>query len=502
MTTADAPLPFALVDDHDRALAEQVRPAGWRSPRPHDRYDLIAVGGGTAGLVAAMGAAALGARAALIERHLLGGDCLNTGCVPSKALLRAARAAHEARQAGRFGVHTDVRVKLPGALAWAREARAQVAPHDAAARIAAAGVHVFFGSGRFIAPDAIEVDGQQLRFKRALIASGARPSVPPIPGLQAAGYLTNETVFSLNRELRRLAILGAGPVGCELAQAFGRLGVAVTLIDVAARVLPRDDRQASALIARVLAAEGITLQLGARVERVEVGADKRLYLERAGERAVVAADEILVAAGRTPNVEQLGLQAAGVAFEPTGVVVDARLRTSNPRIFAAGDVCSELKLTHAADAMARVALQNALFPLRKRHDAATIPWCTYTDPEVAHVGLSAEQAERAGHEVLHVDMKDNDRAIAERDTAGFARVSITRRGRIVGATLVAGQAGELIGELGVAMRRGLPIGALAASLRPYPTRAEIVKALGDAYSRRRLTPRARALLKRYFAWTR
>jgi pyruvate/2-oxoglutarate dehydrogenase complex dihydrolipoamide dehydrogenase (E3) component len=491
--TIDLPV-LVAGDPADAALLDSVHPAAWPNPEARGRYNLVVIGGGTAGLVCAVGAAALGARVALIERHWLGGDCLNVGCVPSKAVIRAARAAHDARTAEAYAVGVDaIDVDFAAAMARMRALRAQLAPHDSAARLASLGIEVFFGAATFVGRDVVEVAGQRLRFARAVIATGARATVPAVPGLADAGYLTNETAFALTTRPARLVVLGGGPIGCELAQAFRRLGSEVVLVERSERLLPRDDRDAAAVVRDQLVAEGVELVLGATIVRVE--RDRTLVVDRGHGEERVRADHLLVATGRTPNLEGLGLEAAGIVATAHGIEVDDHLRTANRRVFAAGDVASRFQFTHAADAMARIVIQNALFFGRKRVSALTIPWCTYTDPEVAHVGMSAEAAaQRADLTTLTVPLAEVDRAVLDGETAGFARVHTDRRGRILGATLVSRHAGETIGELALAMTHGLGLGDLAATIHPYPTQAEAVRKLGDAYQRTRLTPRVRRLL--------
>lgn len=489
-------------DADDRALVSHVRPPEWTNPVPRGRYNLVVIGGGTAGLVSAVGAAGLGARVALIERQLLGGDCLNVGCVPSKALIRAARAAHDVRAATALGVRTGpVDIDFGAAMARMRRLRARIAPHDGAARLASAGVDVFLGDGRFVDDDAIEVAGQRLTFARAVIATGARAAVPDIPGLAEVGYLTNETVFTLTERPRRLLVIGAGPIGCELAQAFRRLGSEVSIIDRSERILPKDDPDAAAIVQDRLAAEGIETLLGARVLRVERG--PVVVIERGRGEEHIAGDRILVAAGRAPNVTSLGLDAAGIEATDRGIVVDDHLRTTNRRVLAAGDVASRFQFTHAADAMARIAIQNALFFGRKRVSALTMPWCTYTDPEIAHVGISAaEAAARDDVRTLTVPLREVDRAVLDGDVDGFARAHADRKGRILGATLASRHAGESIGELVLAMTAGIRLGTVAATVHPYPTQAEAIRKLGDAFQRTRLTPRVRRFFEALLRWRR
>lgn len=496
-------------DDHNRRLVELVHPPTWTNPTPAGRYNLVVLGAGTAGLVTAAGAAGLGAKVALVERELMGGDCLNVGCVPSKALLSAARMAAAIRRAGEFGVRVPAgaEVDFSAVMERLRRLRADIAPNDSAERFRQLGVDVFLGAARFAGPETVEVAGQTLRFRKAVIATGARADRPAIPGLAEAGYLTNETVFTLTERPARLAVLGGGPIGCELAQAFCRLGSTVTLLERGTQLLSREDRDAAERVAAALARDGVRILTGAVVERVERGdAGKTLHLASAGKSETLVVDEILVGAGRVPNIDGLNLAAVGVEADARrGVVVNDRLQTANPRIYAAGDVCTPYKFTHAADFLARIVIQNALFGGRARASALTIPWCTYTSPEIAHVGLTERAAAARGvaiqtfvQELAHVD-----RALLAGAAEGFVKVHV-RRGtdRIVGATIVAEHAGELIGELTLAMQAGLGLRTIGATIHPYPTVAEAIRKLGDQYNRTRLTPFVQRLFRQWLAWTR
>ncbi|HEY8515724.1 MAG TPA: mercuric reductase [Candidatus Binatia bacterium] len=503
--------PQLLLDDpHDRELVANVHPSDWVNPQPARRYNLVVLGAGTAGLVCAAGAAGLGAKVALVERDLMGGDCLNVGCVPSKCLIRSSRAVADLRSAGELGVRVPpgAEVDFAAVMERLRRIRARISPHDSARRFRdELGVDVFLGSARFVAEDAVQVDGKVLRFKHAVIATGARAAAPEIPGLAEVGYLTNESVFALTERPRRLAVIGGGPIGCELAQALRRLGSEVTLLHDRTRLLPRDDPDAAEVLERALARDGVELLLGARVTRVlRRGADKVLVWatdDRSGELAV---DEVLVGVGRAPNVEGLDLERAGIEWdERRGVHVDDQLRTANPRVFAAGDVCMERKFTHAADFAARIVIQNALFRGRKKLSALTIPWCTYTDPEIAHVGLTEEEARRRGVALTTfvVRLADVDRAIADGEEDGFVKIHVARGSdRIVGATIVARHAGEMISEITTAMVGKVGLGTLANVIHPYPTQAEAIRKAGDAYNRTRLTPTVKRLFSAWLRWTR
>jgi len=503
-------MPLILPDTvENRQLSENVHPAKWVNPEPAGRYNLVVIGAGTAGLICAAGAAGLGAKVALIERHLMGGDCLNTGCVPSKALIRTARAVHDASTAEEFGVLGGEAIGLDFNVAMQRmrQLRADISQHDSATRFRdELGVDVFIGEGRFSGPDSIEVDAKTLRFKKAAICSGARASAPPIPGLSEAGYLTNETVFSLTDLPPRLAVIGAGPIGCELAQTFSRFGSKVTLIELSTTILGREDRGAAGILQTAFIREGIDLQLGVKILRIEKQDNtKVVYLERDGQQIEVATDEILVGVGRTPNTEGLGLQTAGVMFDTNGVKVNDRLQTSNPAVYAAGDICSAHKFTHLADAQARILLANALFKGRQKSSDLIVPWCTYTDPEIAHVGMYEQDAEAVGISVttLTIPLAEVDRAVLDGETEGFARVHLQKgTDRILGATIVARHAGEMINEFSLAITNKLGLGAIARTIHPYPTQAEAIKKLADAYNRTRLTPFVKRLMSGWLKWQR
>lgn len=503
-------------DAHNRALVANVHPVDWLNPTPEDRYNLVVVGAGTAGLITALVASSLGARVALVERHLMGGDCLNVGCVPSKSVIRAARRVHEARAAGELGIAVpDERLSDFGAaMERMRRIRARISHEDSAARYRDEfGVDVFLGRGRFTGRATLDVDGAELRFKKAVIATGARATAPPIEGLAETGYLTNETVFELTERPKRLAVIGGGPIGCELAQSFRRLGSQVTLIEMAPQVLSREDPDAAEIVQRAFVREGVELLMGATIRRVErKGDEKVLHVETEGNalsaahRQEVIVDEILVAAGRAPNVEGLGLESAGVEFDPRrGVKVDDRLRTTNKRIFAAGDVCMDWKFTHAADAAAKLVVQNALFLGRKKLSSLVMPWCTYTDPEVAHVGLyERDLRERSiAIDSYQVPIARANRAVTDGEEEGLVKVHVRKGGdQIVGATIVAAHAGEMISEITVAMTQGVGLGAFTNVIHPYPTQAEAIKAVAGLYTRTRLTPRVKRLFEAWLRLTR
>jgi pyruvate/2-oxoglutarate dehydrogenase complex dihydrolipoamide dehydrogenase (E3) component len=496
-------------DVHNEALVANVHPRHWVNPDAAERYNLVVLGAGTAGLVTAAGAAGLGARVALVERHLLGGDCLNVGCVPSKCLIRSSRVAADFRDSPRFGGRgaRDARLDFAAVMERMRRLRARISRHDSAERFSSLGVDVFLGEGRFTGRDRVEVDGTTLRFGKAVIATGARPAVPDVPGLGEIGFLTNETVFSLTELPPRLLVFGAGPIGCELSQAFRRFGSSVTLIERGGQFLSREDPDAAALLHDAFRRDGVDVRLDTTVTRVERGPGGiRVHLETRGVPSSTEADAILIGAGRRPNVENLGLEEAGVSHDTrAGVRIDDFLRTTNRRIYAAGDVCLPYKFTHTADAAARIAIQNSLFRGRKRVSALTVPWCTFTDPEIAHVGIYERDAAERGIETRTFvrEMRDVDRAVTDGEEDGFVKVHV-RKGtdRILGATIVARHAGEMINEITLAMVAGVGLATIAEVIHSYPTQSEAIRQVGDAYNRSRLTPFLRSILSRWLAWTR
>ncbi|MFP4152659.1 MAG: mercuric reductase [Alkalispirochaeta sp.] len=536
-------------DEYNRVLLDNVHPLDWTNPTPSGRYNIVVIGGGTAGLITAAIASSMGARTALIERGLMGGDCLNVGCVPSKALIRGARGQAELDwllrsgllESSGTGVPTGARadalvgvsmpeptispsvsdgatrespqVSFPAVMKRLRSIRASISTHDSPARYRDEfGVDVFIGQGTFTGRSSVTVTGddgttRDLTFARAVIATGARAAAPPIPGLDVTPYLTNETLFSLTERPESIAIIGAGPIGCEIAQSFARLGSRVDLIEMTPRVLPREDPDVAETVQRAIETDGVTIHLNAAVGLVS-GNDTEVtvrYTAGDGSDRSVSASRLLVAIGRAPNINGLGLDVAGVRTHPRGIEVNRYLQTSNRRIYAAGDVASSFQFTHMAEATASVVVRNALFFPGARADRIVVPWSTYTSPEVAHVGLSETEAQRRNIkiDVYRHEMHAVDRARLDGETEGFVKI-ITRRGktRILGATIVAAHAGELIAEIVLAIRNGLGIDKLAAVVHPYPTRAEAVKRAAAGYLRKKLTPRTKEILGMWFRWRR
>jgi pyruvate/2-oxoglutarate dehydrogenase complex dihydrolipoamide dehydrogenase (E3) component len=509
----EAPLVALLPDDpFDGELLAEVRPPDWVNPPPARRYNLVVIGGGTAGLVAATGAAVLGARVALVERDLLGGDCLNVGCVPSKAILRSAAFYADVHHAARFaGAAPPVgEPDFGAAMERMRRLRARLGRDDSARRLRDRGIDVFFGAAAFVDRRRVAVGDATLAFDKALIATGSRAARPHIEGIEAAGYLTNETVFNLTTRPRRLLVVGGGPLGCELAQAFCRLGCAVTIAGHEPYFLPGEERDAADILAHALRRDGVDVRLNTDVESVVVEAgEKRARLVNYDQDVTVAVDEILAGAGRVPHVEGLNLEAAGVDYDPRkGVRVDDFLQTTNRRIYAAGDVALDSKYTHAADATARLVVQNALFLGRRKLSSLTIPWCTYTDPEIAHVGIYVRDARDQDFrdfpmKTFTVPMSDVDRAVLDGEPEGFVKIHV-RDGTdtILGATIVARHASDMINEISLAMAAGIGLRTLAQVIHCYPTQAAAIRQAGDAYNRTRLTPTLKALSRRWLAWSR
>ena len=494
-------------DDYQHALLANVRPPDWHNPLPVGRYHLVIVGAGPAGLVAAQAAAALGATVALVERNRLGGDCLNVGCVPSKTIIRTSRLYAEMLDAENYGaqVPADIEIEFPAVMERMRRVRARISRVDSAERLRVAGVDVYFGDARFSSPDTVVVGDATLRFRKAMIATGARPETPSIPGLIDAGFLTNETVFDLTELPRRLLVIGGGPLGCELAQAFCRLGSQVFIVQDAPLFLPKEERDAVQLLSDAFARDGIEIHLNTSISGVRMeGSQKVVDLISDDYRSTLVVDEILTGIGRVPNVQGLGLDLAGVEYDAeSGIKVNDFLRTTNRRIYAAGDVCLDCRFTHTADASARIVVQNALFLGRKRWSALTIPWCTYTDPEVAHVGMYVREAREKDIPIktFTVPMHDVDRAIADGEEHGFVKIHVKEgTGTILGATVVARHAGEMISGISLAIVCGIGLADIARVIHAYPTQAEAIKKAADAYNRTRLTPFIKWLSKSWLKW--
>ena len=497
------------MDEHNQKLVSNAHPPEWQNPSPEGKYNAVVIGGGTGGLITAAAVSGLGGKVALIERHLMGGDCLNFGCLPSKAIIRPAAILGEFKRAAEFGIQVDgsVTADFGAIMERMRRIRAQVSPVDSVKRYTNLGVDIYLGQGTFTGTNTIEVGGQTLEFSKAVIATGARAIEIPIKGLKEAGYLTNETLFTLTELPKRFAIIGGGPIGSEMAQTFARFGSEVYLIDMAPQILIREDKDAAAIVQAAMEADGVNLVTSAKTEEVTVSeTGKVIHYEQDGVAKQIEVDEILMAVGRAPNVDGLGLEVAEVKYDKRqGVKVDDYLQTSNPDIYAVGDVAMVYKFTHAADAAARIVVRNAFFKGRSKVSDLIMPWCTYTEPEIAHVGLYPHQAEEQGLELdtYTVHFEHVDRALADGDDDSMLKIH-TKKGsdKILGATIVARNAGDMISEITVAMVGGIGLAKIANAIHPYPTQAEAIKRAADAYNRTRLTPTIKNVLNKWMAWLR
>jgi pyruvate/2-oxoglutarate dehydrogenase complex dihydrolipoamide dehydrogenase (E3) component len=452
-----------------------------RSP---DKVDIAIIGAGSGGLSVAAGAAQLGARVVLVEKHKMGGDCLNYGCVPSKALIAAGEAALAVRHSGRFGVNGhEPAIDFAKVNAHVHGVIAAIAPHDSVERFRGLGVDVIEGEGRFVSPRSIMAGGREITARRFVVATGSRAFVPPIPGLQEVPYLTNETVFDLTEAPGHLVVIGGGPIGLELAQAHRRLGCKVTVLEMFS-IMPKDDAEAVAVVRARLEAEGIAIVEKAQIECVaRDGNSLRVALTVDGASRVITGTHILIAAGRRPNVAGLGLETAGIEASAKGIEVDARLRTTNSRVFAIGDVAGGYQFTHVAGYHAGIVIRNALFNLPAKVDNRAVPWVTYTDPELAHVGMTLAEARKsdAAARAVTWSFEENDRAQAERETEGFIKAVVGKKGMVLGATIVGRHAGELILPWVLAVQKRLKVGDMTGIIAPYPTLSEVSKRVAGAW---------------------
>jgi len=469
------------------------------------RYDLVVIGGGTAGLVSAAGGASLGARVALVEQDRLGGECLNYGCVPTKALIRSAKVASLMRRASEFGIKpVPVEVDFGAMMSRMRTVVERAGEADSPERFRSLGVEVFLGEeARFVGPREVSVNGRRFRARSIILATGSHARMPPVDGLEETGYVDNVSVLELERMPRSVVIVGAGPIGSEYAQMLARLGCRVELICSKGGPLPAEEPEVVEALGGFLTADGVRLHRGYRAEeaRRENGEKVVVARSKGGASVELRGEEILVAAGRAPTVESLGLENAGVEVGEQGLEVDERLRTTAENVYAAGDVTGVLRFTHAAEYQARIALQNALFPVKRKADYRFVPWTTFTDPEVARVGLTEKEArERHGHvEVFRQHFSDLDRAICDGEAKGFAKIVTGKGGRILGGHIIGPDAGNLIGELVLAMRKNITIGELSQTVHVYPTLSEVNKRVADDYYREKFfTRRNRKALSAFF----
>ncbi len=467
-----------------------------------ERFDVIVIGGGSAGLVTAAGSVGIGARPALIERDRLGGECLWTGCVPSKALLACAKLAAHAANGGQYGIDATVRVDFARVMQWVHGARTRIEPNDSPERFRGLGVEVVQGTARFTGPRVVDVDGRRLTARRVVVATGSRPVVPPVRGLDGVPYLTNESIFEIAERPAHLLVLGGGPIGLELAQAFVRLGSRVTVVESSATLLSNEEPDLVQSLAARLVAEGVELHLGAKaVEASRTPRGVSLTLESVGGTRVVQGSHLLVATGRIARTETLDLASAGVAVGERGIVVDEHLRTTADGVWACGDVVDGPRFTHVADYQARLVIRNAFFPMKAKADYAAIPWVTYTDPELAHVGLTEHDARaRYGTDVrvFTRSFSDVDRAIADGETEGMVKLITRGNGTLLGGHILAAGAGDMIGEVALALKHRLGINALASLVHPYPTMPDAIRQAAEGFNKARFTGVPRAIA-RWFA---
>ena len=472
---------------------------GKSSSQIHE-YDLVAIGGGTGGLVTAAGAAYLGMNPAIVEKHALGGDCLWTGCVPSKALIASARLARQMDRAAGLGlIPNGARHDFRAVMERMRAARATVAHHDDPERFRDMGVAVHFGAARFLDPNTVEVEGEgTLRAKRFVVATGAVAAIPPIPGLAEADYWTYETVFDENELPDSIAIMGGGPIGVEFAQVFARLGSKVTILEMMPSILIREDPDVAAFMHNLLEAEGIDIRAGAAVSTVR--AENGRAVVETNDGGSLTVDRLFVATGRRPCTDGMDLDTAGIRTERGAVIVDSHLRTTSKSAWGVGDVTGALQFTHVAEQMAKVALRNSVLPAKTKIRYDSVPWVTFTDPEVAHVGMSEAEAADAGGTTYRYEMDDLDRAIVDGSAVGFVKISADRKGKVIGATIVAHGAGDLLMPLVLAKQHGLSLSKVNGAIYPYPTMVEGVKRASGEYMRSRLDTAGGRTLKRIVKW--
>lgn len=491
------------MDQYNQKLVNNAHPPDWVNPVPDGPYNLLVIGAGSGGLVAAIGGIGLGGKVAIVEKNLIGGDCLNVGCVPSKAVIRPAKAIGEIMKAREMGIDVpEIRPDFGKIMERMRRIRSEISEEESAPHISELGADVFIGDGQFTGPNTFEVGGRTIEFVKAVIATGSGPAAIPIPGLAEAGYLTNVTLFEQTELPESIAVIGSGPIGSEMAQTLRRFGAEVTMLEIADRIMIREDADAARVVMNQFRKEGIDIKTEVQIKEITVNdaGDKVVHYEQHGEMRELAIKQILLAVGRKPHIDTLNLEAAGVEYHRRGITVDDTLQSTNPDIYAAGDVASKYQFTHAADATARIVIQNALFPgPKKRASSLVMPWCTYTSPEVAHVGMYEHDAKEKGIEVQTItkSIGDIDRGKTDGELDGFVKVHIKKgTDKILGATIVASHAGEMINELSLAINAGIGLKTIANVIHPYPTQAEAIKKVADEYNRSRLTP----TLKNVVTW--
>lgn len=521
------------MDSYNTTLLNHVHPPDWQDPKveENDTYDMVVIGAGVGGLISAAGAAGVGAKVAMIEAHMLGGDCLNVGCVPSKAFIHSANMAHSLtkdvarmEEAGVFVDPNAVKVDFEKVMERVRKVRSQISHHDSATRYSKAlGVEVFIGYGKFTSPKSVKVNGQTLNFKKAVIATGGYPTLIPMEGLKELHdqttspqdpsarplVMTNETFFNMTQQPKNLVVIGAGVIGMELAQAMQRLGTQTTVLGRSGKVLPKEDVDMAAVVKQQMVDDGVTFLLSVKkYEKIELtgkiaesGNPEMAMTILEGddnEPTILICDAVLVAAGRLANVSGMDLEKANVKYTPAGLVVNDKLQTTNSKVFGVGDVCSKFKFTHAADFMARAVIRNSLFFGKEKMSNLLIPYATFTSPEIASVGLYGKDLEKKciDYNVIEKHFKDNDRAICDDTTQGFVRFRIdAKKDKILGATIVGEGAANMISEITLAMQSGTGLGSLATVIHPYPTTAEVLRQSGDVYNKKRLTTTVKVLLR-------
>ncbi|MBM7558261.1 pyruvate/2-oxoglutarate dehydrogenase complex dihydrolipoamide dehydrogenase (E3) component [Marinitoga litoralis] len=465
-----------MMNNFEEIYLNNIKPKDWINPKPKKIYDLIIIGAGTAGLVSAAGAANLGASVAIIEERYFGGDCLNYGCVPSKGLIEYSKKMKVLKEF-KFPVKEEY---FKDAMSEMRKKRSIISENDSVHRFKKMGVDIFWGKGYFNSENSIICDNVELFFKKAIIATGTRPFVPKIPGLKR--FLTNETIFDLNYLPKKILILGGGPIGCELGQVFNNFGSKVTILEKNDRLLHKEDAEASKILMNKFIEEGINIETNVSLEKIE----ENIAILSNGKK--IEFDEILMSVGRLPNTD-INLEKAGIEYNERGILVNDYLRTTNKKVYAAGDIAFKYKFTHTADFTARIALQNALFFGKKKASKLIIPWCIYTSPEIAHVG----EYENEYTDVIRLDFKENDRSILS-NNEGFLKV-IMRGNKIIGATIVHNFAGEMINELSVAIKNNISLSKLSSVIHPYPTNSDLIRRAGDKYNSKKLTPLNKKILK-------
>lgn len=493
-------------DAYERERRANLHPDPWINPKPIGPYHLVVIGAGPGGVAAAEVASALGAKVALVERRLIGGDRLNFGCIPSKTLIRSANLYADMRDAQLYGaqVPSDITVDFAAVMERVRRIRSHLSKEDSVLRLTRKGVDVFFGDAQFSGPSTLVVGGDVLHFEKALIATGASPLIPPIPGLAEAGYLNAQNVFDLTELPRRMVVIGGGPLGCELAQAFCRLGSKITIVQDKPLFLGNEERDAAQLLSEAFARDGIEVRLNTTTVAIRMeNGEKLVDLVSDDYRNTVAVDAVAAGAGRVPNIQHLALDVAGVDYDSAdGVLIDDFLRTSNPNIYAAGDVCLQHKYTHTAEAAAHIVVQNALFGGRERMSELVIPWCTFTDPQIAHVGMYVREANKLDIPIktFTIPMHEIDRAVTDSEENGFVKIHVKgKTDEILGATIVARHAGDMINEITLAMVAGIGLRTLARVMHAYPTQSSAIQKAAQAYYRTRFTSRVQARAQRWLA---